>query len=165
MSEADLSPRVGWGFDAHAINDQPPLVLGGVVVSNDCGVAATSDGDVLVHAIADALLGAASLGDIGEHFPSDDPGTENLDSMFMLRHAATLVVAAGWQANHVDATVIAEEIRIAPFREAIRESVGPALGLEATQVSIKATSTDGLGFIGRSEGLAAIAVVTLRPLS
>lgn len=165
MSEAGPSPRVGWGFDAHAINDIPPLVLGGVVVSTSRGVVATSDGDVLAHAITDALLGAASLGDIGEHFGSDDPSSENIDSMFMLRHAATLVIAEGLQTSHVDATVVAEDIRVAPFRAEIRESLGPALGLETPQISIKATSTDGLGFIGRSEGIAAMAVVTLIPLS
>jgi 2-C-methyl-D-erythritol 2,4-cyclodiphosphate synthase len=153
--------RVGWGFDTHRLNEMPPLILGGVLVSNEIGVAATSDGDVLAHALTDAVLGAAVLGDIGDHFPPDDPASEGADSMFFLRQAVTMARAEGWIVEHADATVVAEDVRVAPHRQAIADSVAAALGLSRKSISIKATSTDGLGFIGRGEGLAAIAVVTL----
>lgn len=157
--------RVGWGFDAHPLNDQPPLVLGGITVSEETGVAATSDGDVLAHALTDAVLGAAVLGDIGDHFPSDDSASVGANSMFLLRQAVTMALAAGWNVGHVDATVVAEAVRIAPHREAIRDEVAKAVGASRVSVSIKATSTDGLGFIGRGEGIAAVAMVTLASAS
>lgn len=157
--------RVGWGFDAHPLTDQPPLILGGVVVSETQGVAATSDGDVLAHAVTDALLGACVLGDIGEHFPSDDPSFEGTDSMFFVRQAATMAMATGWQPTHVDTTVVAEVVRVAPHRDAMRDKLAGALGMDVGDISIKATTTDSLGFIGRGEGLAAVAVVTVEPRS
>lgn len=157
--------RVGWGFDAHPISDEPPLVLGGVVVSDSVGVEATSDGDVLAHAVTDALLGACVLGDIGQHFPSDDPAWDGADSMLFLRQAATMATATGWQPAHVDATVVAESVRVAPHREAIRGNLAAALGVGIDVISVKATTTDGLGFVGRGEGLAAVAVVTVEPQS
>jgi len=153
--------RVGWGFDAHSFNDEPPLVLGGVTVSLDQGVSATSDGDVLAHAVTDAVLGAAVMGDIGDHFPSDDPESAGADSMAMLRKAATLALASGWKVAHVDATVVAEGVRVAPHRDAIRDELAGALGASREAVSVKATTTDGLGFTGRGEGIASLAVVTL----
>lgn len=156
--------RVGWGFDSHALNSEPPLVLGGVVVSETQGLSATSDGDVLAHAVTDALLGACVLGDMGEHFPSDDPGLSGADSIFLLRQAATMAVAAGFLVTHVDATVIAESIRVATHRKAIRDNLAEALGVDADVVSVKATTTDGLGFIGKGEGVASVAVVTVAPL-
>ncbi len=157
--------RVGWGFDAHPLNEEPPLVLGGVTVSNDVGVSATSDGDVLAHAVTDAVLGAGVLGDIGDHFPSDDPASVGANSMFLLRQAATMVLAAGWNVGHVDVTVVAEDVRVSPHRQAIRDAVASALGASRDSVSIKATTTDGLGFIGRGEGIAAVAVATLVAVS
>ena len=161
MSPSPPDSRVGWGFDAHPLNEEPPLVLGGVVVSEEHGVSATSDGDVVAHALTDAVLGGAVLGDIGDHFPSDDPASEGADSMFLLRQAATMALAEGWVVDHADVTVVVEDIRISPHRQLMVDAVAAALGARRESVSIKATTTDGLGFIGRGEGLAAIAVVTL----
>lgn len=157
--------RVGWGFDAHRLNGKPPLKLGGVVVSETEGVSATSDGDVLAHALTDAVMGACVLGDIGQHFPSDDPANESVDSMFFLRQASTMAMAAGWVPIHIDVTVIAEEIRIAPHREMIATNLAGALGVDAGVVSVKATTTDGMGFTGAGEGLSVVAVVTVRSIA
>ncbi|MEX1094252.1 MAG: 2-C-methyl-D-erythritol 2,4-cyclodiphosphate synthase [Acidimicrobiia bacterium] len=153
--------RVGWGFDAHALNDEPPLLLGGVEVSDSSGLAATSDGDVLAHAITDAILGACVLGDLGEHFPSTDPRFHGVSSLSLLSEAAGMAANSGFAVSHVDATVIAERIRVAPHRQAIRESIAAALGIPTDLISVKATSTDGLGFTGTSQGVAAVAVVTV----
>ncbi len=155
--------RVGWGFDAHHLDDQPPLKLGGVVVSETRGVTATSDGDLVAHAVTDALLGACVLGDIGEHFPSDDPQWAGADSMDLLRNAVDMADGAGWKASHVDVTVIAESVRVSPHRDQITASLADATRLSPDAVSVKATTTDGLGFIGRDEGVAAVAVVTVIP--
>ena len=157
-----MTSRVGWGFDAHRLDGDPPLKLGGIVVSETQGVTATSDGDVVAHALTDALMGACVLGDIGTHFPSDDPAMTDVDSMFLLRQAATMAVADGWHVTHADVTVVAEDIRIAPHRDSMVASLTEALGAETGSVSVKATTTDGLGFIGSGEGLAAVAVVTVR---
>jgi len=156
--------RVGWGFDAHALTGEPPLVLGGVVISDTVGLTATSDGDVLAHAVTDALLGACVLGDMGEHFPSDDPALAGADSIFLLRQAATMAVAAGFLVAHVDATVVAEKVRVSMHRKAIRENLAEALGAPVEAVSVKATTTDGLGFAGKGEGIAAVAVITVIPI-
>jgi 2-C-methyl-D-erythritol 2,4-cyclodiphosphate synthase len=153
--------RVGWGFDAHRLDGEPPLKLGGIVVSDQHGVSATSDGDVLAHAITDALMGACVLGDIGEHFPSEDPLMSGVDSMFLLRQAATMATAGGWRVSHVDATVVAEHVKVAPHRAGIVAKLADAMAVDARDVSVKATTTDGLGFIGKGEGLAAVAVVTV----
>ncbi|MEX1038796.1 MAG: 2-C-methyl-D-erythritol 2,4-cyclodiphosphate synthase [Acidimicrobiia bacterium] len=153
--------RVGWGFDAHALNDRPPLLLGGVSVSDTQGLRATSDGDVLAHAITDAILGACVLGDLGDHFPSDDARFEGVESLTLLREAAGMAAKAGFAVAHVDATVIAERIKVAPHRQKIRENLADAIGIPPEVVSVKATSTDGLGFTGTSEGIAAVAVVTV----
>jgi len=158
------SARVGWGFDSHALNEEPPLILGGVVVSESVGLAATSDGDVLAHAITDAVLGACVLGDMGEHFPSDDASLAGADSIFLLRQAATMAAAAGFMVSHVDVTVLAESARISKHRQEIRQNLADALGVPVEVVSVKATTTDGLGFVGRGEGIAAAAVVTVAPL-
>lgn len=165
MNSGAPSTRVGWGFDAHRLDGEPPLRLGGVIVSDTLGVSATSDGDVLAHAITDALLGACALGDLGEHFPSDDPASKGADSMGLLRRAVTMAADAGWTTAHVDATVVVESIRVAPHRAEIIAGLGEALSLSKSAVSVKATSTDGLGFVGRGEGLAAVAVVTVVPLT
>jgi 2-C-methyl-D-erythritol 2,4-cyclodiphosphate synthase len=157
--------RVGWGFDAHPLNDEPPLLLGGVVVSDTEGVSATSDGDVLAHALTDAVLGACVLGDIGQHFPSDDPASHGADSMAILGRAVDLAAASGWAPVHVDVTVVAESIRVSPHREEIRSRLAEAMSMSPDAISVKATTTDGLGFVGRGEGLVAIAVVTVEALS
>ncbi|HEX9863706.1 MAG TPA: 2-C-methyl-D-erythritol 2,4-cyclodiphosphate synthase [Acidimicrobiia bacterium] len=156
--------RVGWGFDAHPFDGSPPLVLGGVVVSESVGVSATSDGDVLAHAVIDAVLGACVLSDIGDHYPSSDPALVGADSLSLLTRTATMALEAGWQVAHVDATIAVESIRIAPYRDEIRTKLAASLGIDVDSVSVKATTTDGLGFIGRSEGLAAVAVVTVTAL-
>ncbi len=167
MSEAAgaVDSRVGWGFDAHALNDDPPVLIGGTVVSEERGVEATSDGDVAAHAVTDALLGAIVKGDIGQHFPSSDPALVDADSMVFVRQASTMAIAAGWRPSHVDVTVIAESIRIAPYRGQIAKTLAEALGMDESGVSVKATSTDGLGFIGKDNGIAAVAVVTVQRLS
>lgn len=163
MTAESSIPRVGWGFDAHRLDGQPPLKLGGVVVSETQGVSATSDGDLVAHAVTDALLGACVLGDIGEHFPSDDLEWAGADSMEMLRAVVDMANDAGWKASHVDVTVIAESVRVSPHRDEITASLSDAARLRPDAVSVKATSTDGLGFIGRDEGIAAVAVVTVIP--
>jgi 2-C-methyl-D-erythritol 2,4-cyclodiphosphate synthase len=161
-SSSDI--RVGWGFDVHPLDGDPPLRLGGVVVSDTLGVSATSDGDVAAHAVADAVLGAAVLGDVGEHFPPDDPASRAADSMELLRRVVELAEGAGWAVAHADVTVVVEEVRVAPHREAIRTGLAAALGADVGSVSVKATTTDGLGFLGRGEGLAVVAVVTMGAL-
>lgn len=153
--------RVGWGFDAHRLDGDPPLRLAGEVVSDSIGVSATSDGDVLAHAVTDALLGACVLGDVGMHFPSDDPNMARVDSMSLLRQAAAMATAAGWIVVHLDVTVIAQEIRIAPHREEMIGHLVEVLAVPSDAVSVKATTTDGLGFIGSGEGLAVVAVITV----
>lgn len=157
--------RVGWGFDAHRLDGDPPLKLGGVIVSDALGVSATSDGDILAHAVSDALMGACALGDMGEHFPSDDPAWEDADSMGLLARVVEMAREAGWAPAHVDTTVVAETVRVAPHRRAIEDSLAAALGLGGSQTSVKASTTDGLGFIGRGEGLAVVAVLTVAPAS
>jgi 2-C-methyl-D-erythritol 2,4-cyclodiphosphate synthase len=153
--------RTGWGFDAHRLNDSPPLILGGVVVSDTLGVDATSDGDVVAHAVTDAVLGACTLGDMGEWFPSSDPMFHGADSMAMLVRAVEEADTAGWVVEHVDVTVVVEAVRVAPHRDRIRQALAARLGVAPEAVSVKATTTDGLGFIGAGSGIAAVAVVTV----
>ena len=153
--------RVGWGADVHRFGGPGPIRLGGVVVDESRGVEATSDGDVLAHAVADALLGAAALGDLGALFPSSDPRWRGADSMTLLAAVVGRLPAAGWRVSSLDATVIAEKVRVSPHREAIRRRLAEVLEVEVDRVSVKATSTDGLGLLGRDEGLAAVAVAVL----
>jgi 2-C-methyl-D-erythritol 2,4-cyclodiphosphate synthase len=153
--------RVGWGADVHRFAGPGLTRLGGVVVDESRGVEATSDGDVVAHAVADALLGAAALGDLGALFPSDDPRWGGADSMALLAEVVARVKEAGYRVSSVDATVIAEKVRVTPHREAIRQRLAEVLEVEAAGVSVKATTTDGLGFLGRDEGLAAVAVAVL----
>lgn len=150
--------RVSWGFDAHRLGGEPPVLLAGVVVDSARGLLATSDGDLVAHAVADALLGAAGLGDIGEHFPSSDSQWEGADSMGLLR--SVVAMCSQLVISFVDVTVIAEDVRVAPHRKAIRENLAAVLGVEPGQVSVKATTTDGMGAIGAGDGMAATAVVT-----
>jgi 2-C-methyl-D-erythritol 2,4-cyclodiphosphate synthase len=151
--------RIGTGFDVHALVEGRPLILGGVTIPHPRGLAGHSDADVLLHAIADALLGALALGDLGAHFPDTDPRWKGADSRVLLRHVAALVAGRGWDIGNVDATVIAQAPRLAPFVAAMRANVAADLGCDPERISIKATTTERLGFIGREEGIAAEAVV------
>jgi len=154
--------RVGTGFDAHVLEDGVPLVLGGVAIDHPRGLAGHSDGDVLAHALTDAILGAAGLEDIGALFPSDDPAHAGADSVELLREAWRQVQGAGWELVNADVVLIGEEPRLAPHRDAMRGRLAGALGVEPERVAVRATTTDGLGFTGRGEGLAAQAVALLR---
>lgn len=153
--------RAGIGYDIHPFAPGRPLVLGGVRVPHDAGLAGHSDGDVLTHAVIDALLGAAALGDIGRHFPSDDAQYQDARSLDLLREVVRKVAAAGYRAVNVDASVIAEAPKLAPHSEAVREALAGALGLPPDAVSVKATTADRLGPVGKGEGIAALAVALL----
>ena len=154
--------RVGTGFDAHAFEDGVPLVLGGVQIEHPRGMAGHSDGDVLAHALTDAVLGAAGMEDIGALFPSGDPALEGADSIELLREAWRRVRGAGWELSNADVVLIGEEPRLAPHRDAMRARLAEALGVEPERVAVRAPTTDGLGFTGRRDGLAAQAVALLR---
>lgn len=154
--------RVGTAFDAHALEPGVPLVLGGVHIEHPSGLAGHSDGDVLAHALTDAVLGAAGLEDIGALFPSDDAGHEGADSIELLREAWSRVQEGGWELVNADVVLIGEEPRLAPHRDEMRTRLADALGVEPARVAVRATTTDGLGFTGRREGLAAQAVALLR---
>jgi len=153
--------RVGTGFDAHALEDGVPLVLGGVSIDHPRGLAGHSDGDVLAHALTDALLGAAGLEDIGALFPSTDPKLEGADSLELLTGAWERVQAHGWRLANADVVLIGEEPRLAPHRDEMRRRLAAALDVDPEIVAVRATTTDGLGFTGRGEGLAAQAVALL----
>lgn len=157
-----LVPRTGMGFDVHAFAGDGPIMLGGISVPHKRGLLGHSDADVILHAITDALLGAASLGDIGQHFPPSDPQWKGAASDIFLRHAAALVRQDGGMIDHVDCTVIAEAPKLGPYRAAIRSRIATILNLSEGQVSIKATTTEGLGSTGRGEGIAAQAVANIR---
>lgn len=157
-----LVPRTGMGYDVHAFAGEGPIMLGGIAVPHSRGLAGHSDADVVLHAITDALLGAAGLGDIGEHFPPSDDRWKGASSDLFLRHAADLVRARGGIIDHVDVTIIAEEPKVGPHRSAIRSRVAEVLAVKLEQVSVKATTTEGLGFTGRREGMAAQAVASIR---
>lgn len=154
--------RIGSGFDVHAFAEGRPLVVGGIVVPHTRGLAGHSDADVLCHAITDAILGAAGLGDIGSMFPNE-PRWEGASSLVLLSTAAESAGHAGWKVGNVDATIVAEEPRLAPFTAEMAANVARAMGVAPGVVSIKATTTDGLGFTGRREGMAAMATVLLEP--
>lgn len=153
--------RVGSGFDVHAFGPGDSVVLGGVRIAHDRGVIAHSDGDVVLHALCDALLGAAGLGDIGVHFPDSDLRWKGADSLKLLEAVLGMVRARELRVVNADVTLIAEAPKLAPWREEIRRRIAAALGIEAGRVNVKATTTERLGFLGRSEGLAAQAIVLL----
>ncbi|MFL6721628.1 MAG: bifunctional 2-C-methyl-D-erythritol 4-phosphate cytidylyltransferase/2-C-methyl-D-erythritol 2,4-cyclodiphosphate synthase [Sphingomonas sp.] len=157
-----LSPRTGMGFDVHAFAGEGPIMLGGIEVAHSRGLAGHSDADVVLHAITDALLGAAGLGDIGEHFPPSDPTWKGMSSERFLAHAAELLRSRGAIIDHVDCTIIAEEPKVGPQRNAMRQRIAEIVGLSPDRVSVKATTTEGLGFTGRREGIAAQAVASIR---
>ncbi len=156
-----MSYRTGIGFDAHAFAADRALVVGGVTIPHERGLAGWSDADPLLHALTDAVLGAAGLGDIGRHFPPGDSRWEGADSRLFLREAAKHARAAGWEIENVDATLLAEGPRFAPHVPAMVTVIAEALGIGEERVGIKATTLEGMGFIGREEGIAALAVATL----
>ena len=153
--------RIGHGFDAHALVAGRKLVIGGVAIPYEKGLAGHSDADVLIHAVCDALLGAAALGDIGSHFPDTDPRYKDIDSRRLLREVARLLKERGLKAANVDATIIAQAPRMAPHIPAMRANLAADLGVAADAVNVKAKTTERLGFVGRGEGIAAEAVALL----
>ena len=155
--------RIGLGVDAHAFSDGVPLVLGGVAIESPRGLAGHSDGDVIAHALIDALLGGAGLGDIGSLFPPGEAEWEGASSLDLLRRAAAQVHDAGWELVNADCILIGEEPRIGPLREQMRERLAEAVGADAERINVRATTTDKLGFTGRGQGLAAQAVALVKP--
>ncbi len=154
--------RIGHGYDVHRFGGDKKLILGGVYIPQAQGVLAHSDGDVILHALTDALLGAAALGDIGQHFPDTDPQWRNRDSRFFIQAVVCLLQEKHWQVANVDITVITEQPKLAPHIEAMRRIVAEDLRKPITDINIKATTTEKLGFVGRGEGIAAHAVVLLQ---
>ncbi|MCK9488224.1 MAG: 2-C-methyl-D-erythritol 2,4-cyclodiphosphate synthase [Xanthomonadales bacterium] len=157
-------PRIGQGFDVHAFGPGDHVVVGGVRIPHDQGLLAHSDGDVVIHALCDAIFGALALGDIGKHFPPTDPRWRDADSRQFLRRARQLAAEADYRIGNADVTVICERPRIAPHVAAMRASLASDLSIGLETVSVKATTSEGLGFTGREEGIAAMAVVMLVPL-
>ena len=153
--------RIGQGFDAHALVAGRKLIIGGVEIPHDKGLAGHSDADVLIHAVCDALLGGAGLGDIGTHFPDSDARNKNIDSRKLLREVAQLLGKNGLKVVNVDATIIAQEPRMAPHVERMRANIASDLGVPPVDINIKAKTTEHLGFVGRGEGIAAEAIVLL----
>ena len=156
-----MSAATGIGYDCHRLVPGRRLVIGGVRIEHDRGLEGHSDADVLTHAIIDAILGACALGDIGEHFPDTDSRYKDADSIELLRAAVAMLGEAGFEVQHVDATVVLERPQLAPVREQVRATLAQALGLEPAHVSVKATRGEGMGWIGREEGVAALAVATV----
>ncbi|WP_349974733.1 2-C-methyl-D-erythritol 2,4-cyclodiphosphate synthase [Pseudomonas sp. WHRI 8519] len=155
--------RIGHGYDVHRFCDGDFITLGGVRIPHKYGLLAHSDGDVLLHALSDALLGAAGLGDIGKHFPDTDPQFKGADSRALLRHVVGIVQAKGWKVGNVDTTIVAQAPKMAPHIETMRQRIAEDLQVELDQVNVKATTTEKLGFTGREEGIAVHAVALLLP--
>ncbi len=153
--------RIGQGFDVHRFTVGDHVMLGGVRIAHDHGIDAHSDGDVVLHALCDALLGALALGDIGRHFPPSDPRWKGVDSRILLREVRSLVEASGWRPGNCDVTVVCERPKVMPHAAAMRAVIASELGIAEDAVSIKATTSERLGYLGRGEGLAAMAVVLL----
>jgi 2-C-methyl-D-erythritol 2,4-cyclodiphosphate synthase len=153
--------RVGMGYDVHAFIEGRPLVLGGIEIPHDAGLLGHSDADVLVHALMDAMLGAAREGDIGAHFPDTDPAYEGISSMDLLSRVAALMTDRGWHLVDADCVLVLEEPRVSPYRDAMRTRMAEALSVGVERIGVKATTTEGLGLTGRGEGVAATAVVLL----
>ena len=154
--------RVGFGYDAHRFEGSGPVVLAGVTIDHARGVAATSDGDVAAHALADAVLGAAAVGDLGAFFPSNDPQWAGADSLDILQRCVSMVFDRGFDIVSADVTIVAQSVRVAPHRDEMREALARVMRIPVQNVSVKATTTDGMGWIGAEEGLAAFGVVTVR---
>lgn len=155
------SMRIGQGYDVHRLVEGRPLILGGVDVPYDKGLDGHSDADVLLHALCDALLGAAALGDIGKHFPDNDENYSGIDSRILLRKVYNLLGGHSYQVVNIDATIIAQEPKLAPYIDEMRQHIAADLQLEMNQVNVKATTTEGLGFTGKGEGIAAQAIVLI----
>lgn len=153
--------RIGQGYDVHAFGDGDHIVIGGVTIPYERGLIAHSDGDVLIHALCDALLGAAGLGDIGQHFPDTDPNYSGADSRKLLCHVVALVNNKGYQLSNADMTIVAQAPKMSPYIEQIKENLAADLGCEIDQINVKATTTENLGFEGRGEGIACQAMVLL----
>lgn len=153
--------RIGHGYDVHRFCDGEPLVLGGVTIPHSHGLEAHSDGDVLLHAICDALLGAAGLWDIGHHFPDTDDAFQNIDSRILLRRVIQDLYAQGWKVSNIDSTVVAQAPKLAPFIPAMRKNLAADCAVSISAVNVKATTTESLGFTGRKEGIAAHAIALL----
>jgi len=162
---AEPQTRLGSGFDAHRFGTSPPVLLCGIEVDQSRGVEATSDGDVAAHAVMDALLGAVAMGDVGDLYPGDDPEVHGADSMQLLAQVVGRIGDAGFGVGNVDVTVIAETVKVAPHRQAMRAALAETLGVDLDAVSVKATTTDRMGAIGRDEGIAAAATVLLVSLA
>jgi 2-C-methyl-D-erythritol 2,4-cyclodiphosphate synthase len=158
---AEAVPRVGIGYDSHRYAFGRPLTLGGILIPSEVGLIGHSDADAVCHAITDAILGAAGLGDIGEMFPDNDPANKDRDSIEMLTAAVARLLEGGFKVGQVDVTVIAETPRLSPHREKMRARLASALGIDSSSVSVKGKTNEGMGWIGRKEGLACIAVATL----
>ncbi len=156
-----MTTRIGFGYDVHAFAPNRPLVLGGMTIPYERGLAGHSDADTVIHAIVDALLGAAALGDIGSHFPSSDPRWQNQPSSIFLTYTYDLLCQHQWKICNIDTTIVAEHPKLAPYLQAMRIHIAEHLHLELEQISVKATTTDGLGFAGRREGIACYAVALL----
>lgn len=156
-----LDFRIGHGYDVHCLTEGRALILGGVQVPYALGLLGHSDADVLTHAVMDALLGAAGLGDIGRHFPDTDERYRGISSLLLLEHVRQLLADAGWRAGNIDATVIAQRPKLAPFLDEMRQKLAATLGISPDCVNVKATTEEGLGFSGRGEGIAAHAVALL----
>jgi len=154
-------PRAGIGYDIHRLAADRRLVLGGVAIEHPTGLVGHSDGDVLLHALMDALLGAANLGDLGRHFPSDDPAYAGASSLGLLTRVGALIREAGFAVASLDATVIAQAPRLAPYVGAMRDAIAGALGIESGRVSVKATTNDGLGVVGSGDAIATLAIALL----
>lgn len=153
--------RIGHGYDVHRFGEGDHLTLGGVSIPYEAGFIAHSDGDVLLHALCDALLGACALGDIGQHFPDTDAAYKGIDSRELLRHVVALVAKQGWHVVNVDTTIVAQAPKMAPHIDAMRVNIAADLGVDVGVVNVKATTTEGLGFCGRKEGIAVYAVALL----
>lgn len=156
-----MSVRIGHGYDVHRLTEGRRLILGGVEIPYALGLDGHSDADVLVHAVMDALLGALALGDIGQHFPDADPAYAGADSCVLLAHVGALLAREGWQVGNIDATVLAQRPKLAPYIPAMRQRIAAALGIDSGQVSVKATTEEGLGFTGKGLGMVAHAVALL----
>jgi 2-C-methyl-D-erythritol 2,4-cyclodiphosphate synthase len=153
--------RIGMGYDVHRLVENRKLIIGGVEIPYEKGLLGHSDADVLLHAIMDALLGAAALGDIGKHFPDHDPAYAGADSLELTRQVGKLLEEQGYQVGNIDATIIVQKPKMAPYREQMRQNIAAALGISLDQISIKATTEEGLGFTGTGEGISAQAVVLI----
>ena len=150
--------RMGLGYDVHRLTEGRDLIIGGVKIPYELGLLGHSDADVLLHAVMDALLGAAALGDIGQHFPDNDPAYAGADGLALLREVGRLLSEAGWRVGNIDAIIIAQRPKMAPHRERMRANIAEALGIDISQVSVKATTEEGLGFTGEGLGIAAQAI-------